>query len=213
MELFKLFAVCILSYLLGSVTFATIVSKVIAGKDIRTLGNHNAGMSNMIVSVGAKPGIITFLGDFGKGVLSVLLAFMIFGFGETKIGVLAALCAMLRHLYPVFFGFRWGKGTAVMGGAILAIRPLLFLVIIAVFLIILFTTKYIALSTIVCSIIYPVWMGFDSENTYKGYIIVLCICVTILSVSKHIENIYKIKNGEEIKFSPGMFKKGKVEKT
>lgn len=213
MELFKLFAVCILSYLLGSVTFATIVSKVIAGKDIRTLGNHNAGMSNMIMSVGAKPGIITFLGDFGKGVLSVLLAFMIFGFGETKIGVLAALCAMLGHLYPVFFGFRGGKGTAVMGGAILAIRPLLFLVIIAVFLIILFTTKYIALSTIACSIIYPVWMGFDSENTYKGYIIVLCICVTILSVSKHIENIYKIKNGEEIKFSPEMFKKGKVEKT
>lgn len=110
MELFKLLAVCILSYLLGSVTFATIVSKVIAGKDIRTLGNHNAGMSNMIVSVGAKPGIITFLGDFGKGVLSVLLAFMIFGFGETKIGVLAALCAMLGHLYPVFFRFSRGKG-------------------------------------------------------------------------------------------------------
>lgn len=213
MELLKLLVVCFVSYILGSVTFATIVSKAVAGKDIRTLGNHNAGMSNMIASIGAKAGVLTLIGDLLKGMLSVLIAFLVFGFENTQAGVFAALFAMLGHLYPIFFGFRGGKGTAVMGGAILMLRPVLFLVIISVFLLILLTTKYIALSTIACAVIYPLWMYFDCESVCKTSVLLLCICVSILSLSKHIENIYNIKSGKEIRFSVNLFKRKVEEKS
>ncbi|MDR1564727.1 MAG: glycerol-3-phosphate 1-O-acyltransferase PlsY [Oscillospiraceae bacterium] len=201
---------CVAAYLLGSVTFATIIAKKQAGLDIRTVGSRNSGMSNMVVTLGPKAGFLTLLGDAGKGAAAVLLAFLLFGFDSIEIAALAAFLAMLGHIYPVFFKFKGGKGTAVMGGAILALQPLLFIIIIVSFIAILLITKYIAYSTIFADLIYPAGMLlFFWHSPNKWWLLPLCLGVSILSISKHIENLKHIKNNEEQKFALDMLLKTK----
>ena len=128
--LFAALLTALCGYLLGSISFAVIVSKTMFGQDVRDYGSGNAGMTNILRVYGKKPAAFTLIGDFLKGAVAVLLGRMIFGW----LGVvgsdgahLAGLCALLGHLYPLYFGFRGGKGILTAVGIIAVIDPLVFL--------------------------------------------------------------------------------------
>ena len=142
MELFRLILSVVLAgvlaYLIGSINFAIIVSRIFAQRDIRDYGSGNAGMTNVLRTFGKLPAVITTVGDFCKGIIAVLLGHLIIQFvgGATEVfyaDYLMALLALLGHCFPVFYGFKGGKGILVSAGIILILNPIVFLVILAVF--------------------------------------------------------------------------------
>ena len=122
-------AACVLAglvaYLLGSISFAVIVSRIYAHDDVRKYGSKNAGMTNILRTYGKLPAFFTLLGDFFKGVLAVLVGrwiFSLMGVTAFDAGYLAGFFALLGHLYPVFFGFKGGKGVLTSLGIILVVE-------------------------------------------------------------------------------------------
>ena len=117
----------LVGYLLGSLSFAIIVSRIYAHDDVRNYGSHNAGMTNVLRVYGLGPAAATLLGDFGKGILAVFLGRLIFetlGVSGMDAGYIAGLAALLGHLFPLWFGFRGGKGVLTSIGIMMAVNPL-----------------------------------------------------------------------------------------
>ena len=119
------------AYLLGSLSFSIIVTRLLYHKDIRTFGSGNAGMTNVLRTFGKGAAALTIVGDIGKGILAVLLAKWAFGAFTAADPIygayIAAFCAVLGHVYPVYFGFKGGKAVSVATGTIIAIKPVLIL--------------------------------------------------------------------------------------
>lgn len=115
------------AYLLGSLSFSIIVTRLLYHKDIRTFGSGNAGMTNVLRTFGKGAAALTIVGDIGKGILAVLLAKWAFGAFTAADPIygayIAAFCAVLGHVYPVYFGFKGGKAVSVATGTIIAIKP------------------------------------------------------------------------------------------
>ncbi len=154
-------AVLAISYLLGSINFALLISRTRYHDDVRTHGSGNAGTTNVLRTYGKGAAILTFLGDGGKGVLSIVLASLIFaGVPDFHFLQMAAYLAMLGcvsgHIFPVFSHFRGGKGFATLAFSILVLNPVIFLIIAAVFFALVFSTKYVSLGSVVVALIYPV---------------------------------------------------------
>ena len=165
---------CIVGYLLGSISFAVIISKAFTGKDVREQGSGNAGMTNVMRTSGKLPGILTFLGDFLKGTVSVLIAMkcfvplckLLYNLGIIGIimtgcippfdvianprivGYIVAIFCMLGHIFPIFFKFKGGKGVATIVGTAAAFSPLTALVCFTFFIIITLCTKIVSISSI-----------------------------------------------------------------
>ena len=120
-------ASALIGYLLGSISFAVIVSRIYAKDDVRNHGSHNAGMTNVLRVYGVGPAVCTLLGDFAKGILAVVLGRMIFhafGISGFDAGYISGLGALLGHLFPIWFGYRGGKGVLTSIGIMIAINPL-----------------------------------------------------------------------------------------
>ena len=156
-------AVC--AYLLGSINFAIIVSKIFAHKDIRDFGSGNAGLTNVLRTFGKGPAAIVLLGDFMKGVLSVINGKMLVrylggvGSGSEWFmlgGYIAAFFAVLGHIYPVFHGFKGGKGILITAGVMLVLDPWVLCVILGVFIIFVLISRYVSLGSICAAIAYPI---------------------------------------------------------
>ena len=142
-----IFASVVISYLLGSLSSAIIVSKALYKEDIRTHGSGNAGLTNMLRTYGGKAAVFTLVGDMLKTALAVLFTALLLGF-EYKNGVslngycyLSGLCAVLGHVFPIFYGFKGGKGVLVTATMALVLTPACFAVLITVFAIILIISK------------------------------------------------------------------------
>ena len=160
---------CIIGYLLGSISFAVIFSKLFTGKDVREQGSGNAGMTNVMRTSGKLPGILTFLGDFLKGTVSVALAMNLYWYvvdefwahcvgGECNwpslylnprlVGYIVGVFCLLGHMFPIFFKFKGGKGVATIVGVAAAFNPLTALACFVFFLVIVACTKYVSLASI-----------------------------------------------------------------
>lgn len=166
---------CIIGYLLGSISFAVVFSKAFTGKDVREQGSGNAGMTNVMRTSGKLPGILTFLCDFLKGTVSVAIAMncfiplceYIYCFGlegpefvdygmlyfsniinPRLVGYIVAIFCMLGHIFPIFFKFRGGKGVATIVGTTAAFNPLTALVCFVFFIILTLLTKIVSISSI-----------------------------------------------------------------
>ncbi|MDD3430242.1 MAG: glycerol-3-phosphate 1-O-acyltransferase PlsY [Oscillospiraceae bacterium] len=206
----KIVIACLLcaiqAYLLGSLSFSIIVSKLMFHQDIRTFGSGNAGMTNVLRTFGKKAAAITIVGDIGKGVAAVLLAKLLFGTITGLDGVygayIAAFCAVLGHLYPVYFKFKGGKGVSVAAGTILAIQPPLFPVLLAIFLVVFFISKMVSLSSISAAVAYPVITYFYALKTGLSPLVTTVLAAVMggLVIFMHRSNIGRIKNGTEYKF-------------
>jgi glycerol-3-phosphate acyltransferase PlsY len=193
-----------LAYLLGSIPTAVLVSKYKFGIDIREHGSGNAGATNTFRILGKKAGIFVMVVDMLKGVLAVNLAhltsldwqFQTEQIVNLQIGL--GLCAILGHIFPIWAGFRGGKGVATLFGMILGIHPEAALLLALVFVLILFFTKYVSLSSIVASLSFPMLLFFyysGQEPSYK----IFAIATACLVVLTHHKNIGRLINGNESK--------------
>ncbi len=146
-------------YLLGSLCFGIIFTRLLAHKDIRTMGSGNAGMANVLRSVGTLAGVLTGIGDFLKGALAIVFGRMLFaaaGLDPYTGSCLAALCVVLGHLFPVYFGFRGGKGVMASAGVLLLLNPLALLVLAVIFAVEFAICRIMSLCSITVAALYPV---------------------------------------------------------
>lgn len=195
------------AYLLGSLSFSIIVTKLLYHKDIRTFGSGNAGMTNVLRTFGKGAAALTIVGDIGKGVLAVLLAkwaFAAFTPADPIYGAyIAAICAVLGHVYPLYFGFKGGKAVSVATGTIVAIEPILVLPLMVLFFAVFFCGRMVSLSSISCAAAYPVvtLLYFHFFTQRSALLPTLCAAaVGALVIWLHRGNIERIKNGTEYKF-------------
>jgi glycerol-3-phosphate acyltransferase PlsY len=198
-------AVAVAAYLLGSVNFAIIVSRLYAKDDVRKHGSGNAGMTNILRTYGKIPAVITALGDLAKTVIAVFLAKWIFaraGIADIDPGYIAGLFVILGHVYPVYFGFRGGKGVITTLGVMLIVNPIAFLIIVAVFVPLIFITKIVSLSSVLGAILYPIltYVFTYMQNGPIRYNTLFALLYAAIVLFGHRDNIKRLLKGEENKF-------------
>ncbi|MBD8051920.1 glycerol-3-phosphate 1-O-acyltransferase PlsY [Limnohabitans radicicola] len=203
MELLLPIGVVLASYLVGSLSFAVIVSRLMGLNDPRSYGSKNPGATNVLRSGNKKAAILTLLFDAFKGWLPVWL---VLGFGPAhglgvEVAALAGLAAFLGHLYPVFFGFVGGKGVATAVGVLLGINGLLALATVGTFAIVVYFSRYVSLASMVAAVFAPVYYLFGDGVAWQASAAeVLCLAVmAVLLVWRHRENINRLFAGTESK--------------
>ena len=187
----------LIAYILGSFNFALILSKKMYGEDIRNYGSKNAGTTNMARTYGKKAAILTIVGDILKGVVAVFIGYMLIG-SWTGGGYFAGLMCVIGHIFPLFYGFRGGKGVATAAAVILVTNPLVFAIVLGIFLLTVILTRYVSLGSCLAAAIFP-FMTFHFVGPGHGF---LCAFVmAILVICKHHTNLYRLAHGQESKFS------------
>jgi glycerol-3-phosphate acyltransferase PlsY len=185
----------IIPYLLGSLNFAIIISKIFYRDDIRKYGSGNAGMTNMLRTYGKLPAAATLILDMLKGALSVWFGMLIFA----DIGsAVAGLFVVLGHMFPCFYKFKGGKGVATTAMVVLATDPVTFLVLFVVFLIIVIGTKYVSLASVMCMLVYPFLLA---KFNNMGFNVLSAFIVAALVIFMHRSNIKRLREGKESKIS------------
>ena len=190
-------AICILlGYLVGGINPAYIIGRF-KGFDIRKKGSGNAGASNAVIVMGKGIGIFSALFDIAKAVFCVKIAYVLFP--QLKIAkVLCGSACIIGHIFPVFMRFKGGKGLACLGGVILALDWVMFLLFLAVELILVLIVDYICIVPITASVAYP-FVFMLRGGTVVGALILSAVALVILC--KHVENLKRIAKGEEAHFS------------
>lgn len=193
------------AYLIGSISNAVWISKSFFRIDIREYGSGNAGATNTFRVLGPRAGTMVMILDMAKGIMAVKLALLLPYYLEPEhvtqlinfqIGL--GLAAVVGHIFPVWADFRGGKGIATLFGMVLAIQPLVALSCVAVFLLMLFLTRYVSLSSILASVAFPVLLIFifrEQELFYKLF----AIAIALLVILTHQKNIGRLLNGSESK--------------
>ena len=190
-----------LSYLLGSVATAVWVGRIFHGVDVREHGSGNAGATNVIRVLGWKTGIPVLLIDVLKGWLAATLP-VVFNLADPEsallinLQILAGISAILGHIFPVFAGFRGGKGVAAIFGVLLAINPLLTISCFGVFLCVLLISGYVSLSSMSAGIAFPIFL-FVFFETPSVFFKVFSVVVAIALILTHRKNISRLLKGEE----------------
>lgn len=190
-----------LAYLIGSIPTALIISRQFFGVDIRDYGSGNMGATNTFRVLGAKFGTIVMLIDIGKGMLPVFLYYFMPYYTEnewdrTNLMVGLGLAAVLGHVFPIFAQFRGGKGVATLFGMILAMQPVIAACCVGVFILVLFFTRYVSLSSIIAGLSLPIcvlWIWNDDVVLYR----IFAVLVAALIILTHQKNIGKIIRGNE----------------
>jgi glycerol-3-phosphate acyltransferase PlsY len=200
---FNVFLMLILAYLIGAIPTSIWVGKIFYRIDIREFGSGNAGASNAIRVFGPTVGMIVLVTDMFKGFAAVhLVKFFPFlqpGTPEMiNIQIILGIAAVLGHIYPVYAGFRGGKGVATVFGVLLALHPEATLCAAGVFLIVFFITHYSSLSSIVAGISFPLWiiLVYNSQNLNLN---IFSGMVAALIIFTHRKNVIRLWNGNENK--------------
>lgn len=193
-----------IAYLLGSIPTSVWVSQKFFNLDIREHGSGNAGATNTFRIMGKKAGAFVMLVDMLKGFLAVQLAHFSFYPWDSEamanLQILLGLCAVLGHIFPIWAGFKGGKGIATLFGMILAIHFGVALSMVLVFLAMLFLTKYVSLSSIVASISFPILvMVIFREQTPELAYKLFAIGAAFMVVLTHHKNINRLIQGNETK--------------
>ncbi|MCU0324465.1 MAG: glycerol-3-phosphate 1-O-acyltransferase PlsY [Spirosomaceae bacterium] len=192
------------AYLLGSIPTAVWYGRVFHGVDIRNHGSGNAGATNSLRVLGKKAGVIVLLIDLLKGYMAISLAGIITqhsDFQSTEYIVpLLGLAVVVGHIFPIFAQFKGGKGVATSLGVILAIHPLATLICLVVFLLIVFTTKYVSLGSMLGALTFPVQLVSGVWGLQPMIIVIFGFVLAVLLVITHRENVKRLLAGNENKF-------------
>lgn len=186
----------IAAYLIGSINSSILISKAVSGKDIRESGSGNAGATNMLRTMGKKYAVITLVIDIIKGIAAVLIARAAIAFGAYEQCIyLAGLAVCLGHCFPVFFGFRGGKGVATGLGVLFMWNWQTALIVLAAALVIMAVTRYVSLGSVIAALLFAVIETIKLSGNAVG--IACVIAVAVLLVWKHRGNIARLAKGEE----------------
>ena len=204
----------IIAYLIGSINFSVLISKKMAGFDVREKGSGNAGSTNVLRTVGKKAAAITLLCDILKGVVSILLAILIGTIwkdvDKELILQIAGIAVVIGHTFPIFFGFKGGKGVATSLGVLLMSNWQIGLICLVFALVLMALTKMVSLGSCGAAVLFPVLTLFINDNytiltegksgrVYFVYSVILAIIV----LYNHRSNIKRMLNGTENKLSFG----------
>ena len=203
----------IISYLLGSCNSSIITVRLLKHEDIREHGSKNAGLTNTLRCYGKIPALITLIGDLAKGIVAVLLSILAFklivgegNFDNQTVGYIAGISAILGHIFPIYYGFKGGKGVLVACSILIVIDPLTFAIIIPFFAVVLIISKYVSVASISSAVFYPI-LTFLLHYFVEEVNINLCLIHTalvavtsVLLIYMHRTNIQRLKNGTENKF-------------
>jgi acyl phosphate:glycerol-3-phosphate acyltransferase len=208
MNILRLLLVLVLSYFLGSLATAVWAGKIFHGVDVREHGSGNAGATNVIRVLGWKTGIPVLLIDVLKGWLAAMLPVFLNLAGHdtaqlTNYQIIAGIAAVLGHIFPVFAGFRGGKGVATIFGVLLAIHPLVTLSCLGVFLIVFLISGYVSLSSMSAGASFPLFLIllFGTPSTFLK---IFSVLVAVAIIITHRKNISRLLKREELK----LFRKG-----
>ncbi len=193
----KEFLILLEGYFLGSIPFGFIIVKLTQGSDVRKSGSGNIGATN-VYRKSKWAGILTLLCDGGKGYLAVLLAAWLGGNKEWQ--SIAAVAAILGHVFTVFLSFKGGKGVATGCGAYLAVAPTAVGTTLVVFVLIVASTRYISLASIMATAAFPLWAFLFHE---PRAVIIWALIGSALIVAKHHQNIRRLFSGTESKSAFG----------
>jgi glycerol-3-phosphate acyltransferase PlsY len=182
----------ILSYLIGSISFALVIGKIFYKKDIRNYGSGNLGATNAYRVLGIKAGVIVALADILKGTFACLLPLLL---GSTVNPIVCGLLAIVGHIFSVFASFKGGKAVATTTGVFLFLAPVGVFVGFVVFVVTLLFTKYVSLSSILASIALFIYSLMFEDNV----IIALTLLISVSIIILHRQNIKKIVSGTESK--------------
>jgi glycerol-3-phosphate acyltransferase PlsY len=191
----------LLSYLLGSVPTAVWIGKYFFQTDVREYGSGNAGATNTFRILGKKAGIPVLLIDVLKGWISVMLAIWFLSPGDSPVlfenfRVLCGAAAVLGHVFPVFAGFRGGKGVATLLGVAIGMQPVAALCCIGLFLLVLLLTKYVSLGSILASIFYGIFL-LAIDRVHHDATIIFALMIPMLVIITHTKNIRRLFEGNE----------------
>ena len=222
----QLIIAVVVSYLIGSVNSSIIITKIVMNKDIRTMGSGNAGFTNVLRCVGKVPAICTFVGDFLKGVISILIAYLLM-FSVTSdnkdiltgyIVYIAGLFAVVGHMFPCYYRFKGGKGVVTAASVMLMTDWRILLVALIIFAIMFFATKTISKCALVNAAMFPVstlvfrlldYNGIVTlpsmqKDTVLSFVIlatVVSFIIAVLVIIRHKDNIKRILDGTEKKIT------------
>jgi acyl phosphate:glycerol-3-phosphate acyltransferase len=200
------------AYLIGSIPFSFLVVKLMTGADIRTIGSRNVGATNVARSFGKLPGIIALLLDMAKGYAAVALAQWLTSSAHWPLPVgvdasplhsrtfwiaFAGLIAVLGHIFPVWLRFHGGKGVATAAGVFLALDPIAVLAAMIVFAIVVISTRFVSLASILSAASVPIFLRFLTHASF--WTITIGIVIAIIIIIKHHSNIARLTQGSERK--------------
>ncbi len=200
--------IAIIAYLIGSINFSVIISKKMAGFDVREKGSGNAGTTNMLRSVGKKGAAITLICDILKGVVAILIA-MFIGWAfkvenQSLLVQIAGIAVVIGHTFPIFFGFKGGKGVATSLGILIMTNWQIGLICLVFGIVLIVLTRMVSLGSCTAAVLFPVLTLFISENYIvsqgSGYF-VYSVILAIIVLFNHRSNIKRILSGTENKIS------------
>ena len=193
---------CLTAYLLGSIPTAVWTGKLKYGIDVREHGSRNAGATNTFRVLGKKPGVFVLSADILKGSLATMLPLLVLYDSDyiIQLQISCAFLAILGHLFPVFAGFRGGKGVATSLGVIIGIQPIAAGICLVVFLIVFLLSRFVSLGAIVTAITFPFVLKFII-HTDSVWLMSFGVVVSSLVIVAHRKNIQRLLRGEESKMN------------
>lgn len=209
--IYTIVVLAVAAYLLGSIPSAVWISKHFYGIDIREYGSKNAGATNMLRVLGRRAALPVFAIDFLKGFVAVTLSILAAYLPEFSVGgeygpngiyavkVGLVVIAVLGHIFPVFAGFKGGKGVATLAGAVMGVDPSSILLCLGVWLVMLMITHYVSLSSMVAGCAFPVFILISPKTNSSITLIVFSFLVAILLIVTHRKNIARLRAGTESK--------------
>ena len=194
----------LIAYLLGSIPFGYLFVKYVftSGEDVREIGSGGIGATNVTRRAGVKGGLLTYVFDVAKGVAAVMLMRLVANDDYFWIGA-AAIAAIVGHIFPIFLGFRGGKGVATGVGVFLALAPVSVLTTLVLWAAIVYFTRYVSLGSIIATAAVPLWTllyyGWLHPNPHLKAMMIVAIAGCALIVATHHENIKRLMQGTENK--------------
>lgn len=189
----KELVVVVICYLIGSIPFSYLFSRYLGGVDIRSQGTGNVGATNVLRTLGLKIALISFLGDFLKGILAAYLGLIVGGEG---LAAVSAVAVVAGHCWPLFLGFRGGKGVATSAGVLIVLTPLITVILLAVFVTIIAVSRFVSLGSVCAAVLFPVLTIIMNE---PWQYILMSLLMAAMVLFRHRTNIERLRQGTERK--------------
>ena len=191
----KVFALILLAYLIGSIPMGLIFGKLIWKKDLRRFGSRNIGATNAWRIIGKKAGFLIFFLDFLKGEVGALLGAVLIGTPAAM--VLGGFFAIIGHIFPLFIGFKGGKGVATGLGVLAILMPKVTAIVFIVWLVLVLLTRYVSIGSVVAAVLAPILAAcFKAPAEFFAF----ALAAAVIIVWRHRDNIKRLKEGRENRF-------------